>query len=360
MATTILNEVMDLSTYNDEEDGLLTKEFFHPTLKKLITSACYGPSLCHEEFPEGFLPDSIESLTLHEGFSRLLKPGLLPKGLKELVIDMKENIEEEIDLKIKDGTLPPYLEILRVNTSWSGGEELGDFYIVDLPNRLKIIDFPDYFDFDGDLPSSLERIKFGTRQTWWWEKDEIPRSLKFVSNYFDNNFQCDGEELRFVWMQFKIIVRLNHQTKKMKTDLREIKMIESLLSHNSTQKRLCLSPLQNIFINPYLMNDIYQYLLPQREEIHYELSGFCRDDVEPVFYFNTLKQIFHMDENLIQNINPSLLRRIDNGVYKLFLRDDESCEIDNFISQMENDDFEGHSGLDCKIHFVFSQEELDT
>lgn len=363
MTTATLNEIMDLSTYNDEENGLLTNEFFPLTLKKLITPNCYGPSLYHEEFPEGFLPDCIQSITIHEGFSRLLKPGLLPKGLKELVIDMRENIEQEIDLEIEDGTLPPHLEILRVNTSWSGGEELGDFNIVTLPNSLRIIEFPDYFNFDGDLSSSLESIKFGTRQVWWWEKDVLPRSLKFVSNYFDNNFDCNGIELRFVWMQFKIIALLNHQTKKMKNDFQVLKKLESFITHKSSyspQKRLCLPPLQNLFNNPYLMNDIYQYILPQREIIEYDLSGFCHDYAEPVFYFNSLKQMFHIDETLIKKINPSLLRQIDVGVYKLYLRDDDSCEIDNFISQMENDDFKGQSGFDCKIHFVFSQEELYT
>lgn len=349
--------IMDLI---DFEEGTLVVP---PTVKKIISPYTYGDSLYHEVFTEGFIPDWIESLTIREGFSGLLKPGLLPKGLKELVIDMSENTEQEIDLQIQEGTLPPRLEILRVSTAWDSYENPGNFYIVDLPNTLRIIEFPDYFDFDGDLPSSLESIKFGTRQTWWWNKEEIPRSLKFVSNYFDNHFQCDGEELRFVWMQFKIIALLNHQTKKMKADIGGIKMIESQFSHtssNSSPKRFCLTPLQNIFNNPYLLNDIYQYILPQREEIDYELSGFYLDYAETVFFFSSLKKMFQIDESMIQMINPSILRKIDEGVYKLYLRDDNSCEIDHYISKMEDDNFEGTSGLVNDIHIVFSEEELYT
>lgn len=307
-----------------------------------------------------------------------MKPGLLPKNLKVLDIDMVEH-HTKVDLHIQPGTLPSTLEELYVSTQFCLPNELGYFDIQRLPEGLKKVEFPDYYDYHGELPSTLREIKFGIFQTMYFKKEGLPLSLELIYNEYNNTFiKKKRDELWCVWMQFKQIELLNEHTRKYGIQKLILDNFQTLLSdlHETEQpmKRrrvsyIDKSILDTIRIHSPLQEKIFQYLGEYRPIIQYELSGYRYHHKEPSVFFELdnidSKPSITIDQRVIDKMSPENIKKLSDGTYILYLNpDEEYCEIDEYLKILDDED-EDDEGDELEpipkdVKLVYSKEDFDS
>lgn len=358
----------------------LTKEMFPSTLKKIITpgNEGYEGDIFIEEYPPNLFPDTLESLKLFTSFGRILKPGLLPKNLRILDIDMVEH-HSKIDLHIQPGTLPSTLEELYVSTQYCQPNELGYFDIDQLPEGLKKVEFPDYYDYHGELPSTLQEIKFGIFQTMYYKKEGLPLSLEMVFNEYNNTFiKKKRDELWCVWMQFKQIELLNEHTRKNGIQKSILDNFQTLLTdfHETKQpmKRRRINYIDKNILDTFrihspLQKKIFQYLGEYRPIIQYELSGYRYHHKEPSVFFELdnkdSEPYITIDQRVIDTMSPDNIKKLSDGTYILYLNpDEEYCEIDEYFKILDDED-EYDEGdelepIPKEVKLVYSKEDFDS